>query len=153
MAPMPADFWKFCFNTQPPEGGCLSMAARTLPLWLVSTHSRPKAAASDSVMYATCCCWVSTHSRPKAAASVLLNATVSFSAFQHTAARRRLRELSQDFQAQENVSTHSRPKAAAQINNNAIYQEIVSTHSRPKAAAHFFCNIGRIDIVSTHSRP
>ena len=119
----------------------------------VSTHSRPKAAASDSVMFATCCCWVSTHSRPKAAASVLLNATVSFSAFQHTAARRRLRELSQDFQAQENVSTHSRPKAAAQINNNAIYQEIVSTHSRPKAAAHFFCNIGGIDIVSTHSRP
>ena len=142
----------------------------------VSTHSRPKAAASDSVMFATCCCWVSTHSRPKAAASVLLNATVSFSAFQHTAARRRLRELSQDFQAQENVSTHSRPKAAA---SNYIHFPAwlgVSTHSRPKAAAERWygsryssfsfntqppeggCIINRTcgvpyGRVSTHSRP
>ena len=78
------------FNTQPPEGGCALMSKVTTfvkefqhtaarrrllvtagvygDISSVSTHSRPKAAASDSVMFATCCCWVSTHSRPKAAA-------------------------------------------------------------------------------------
>ena len=58
-----------CFNTQPPEGGCLV--------------GRTKANVGH---------WVSTHSRPKAAAGradVTLDGTLS--QFQHTAARRRLR--------------------------------------------------------------
>ena len=54
------------FNTQPPEGGWLYYLLNYL-FFLVSTHSRPKAAGSD------------------ADASVL-----SSSEFQHTAARRRL---------------------------------------------------------------
>ena len=33
------------FNTQPPEGGCLSDAAAAFGIRIVSTHSRPKAAA------------------------------------------------------------------------------------------------------------
>ena len=34
-----------CFNTQPPEGGCLVMVTQDNNYNLVSTHSRPKAAA------------------------------------------------------------------------------------------------------------
>ena len=78
-----------CFNTQPPEGGCLHMAGeyasnelfqhtaarRRLPSLApfalkdvaVSTHSRPKAAA-DRYRPAYGRVLVSTHSRPKAAA-------------------------------------------------------------------------------------
>ena len=58
---------------------------------VVSTHSRPKAAAIDGKRYVVLEC-VSTHSRPKAAA-VETKETLSVYA----------------------VSTHSRPKAAAHI--------------------------------------
>ena len=57
---------------------------------LVSTHSRPKAAAFDKIGFDTSVILVSTHSRPKAAA---------------------LR--SGKSQRSDIVSTHSRPKAAA----------------------------------------
>ena len=86
-----ANFGKSCFNTQPPEGGC--MFPRSCEFWQelfqhtaarrrllaypsryqygarVSTHSRPKAAASSKAM-AILRQMVSTHSRPKAAAQV-----------------------------------------------------------------------------------
>ena len=55
------------FNTQPPEGGC-KICGELDSVWLVSTHSRPKAAVifpSLLFIFRT----VSTHSRPKAAAS------------------------------------------------------------------------------------
>ena len=56
----------FSFNTQPPEGGCPHRLPTKL-IFLVSTHSRPKAAGMR------CCAesqyMVSTHSRPKAAES------------------------------------------------------------------------------------
>ena len=99
------------FNTQPPEGGCPwpqcdrpgghrfqhTAARRRLPAalelartyGLVSTHSRPKAAAS-LVEQRGPQSGVSTHSRPKAAAHGI-----------------------RFFVRVENVSTHSRPKAAA----------------------------------------
>ncbi len=57
------------FNTQPPEGGCIS-SVKCLSSLFVSTHSRPKAAgpfptgAGEETP-------VSTHSRPKAAAHTL----------------------------------------------------------------------------------
>ena len=54
------------FNTQPPEGGCVNLY-RVVKTHLVSTHSRPKAAASDGVQRLQALS-VSTHSRPKAAA-------------------------------------------------------------------------------------
>ena len=34
----------YCFNTQPPEGGWVSIKPETCRDWAVSTHSRPKAA-------------------------------------------------------------------------------------------------------------
>ena len=76
------------FNTQPPEGGC-TRRDKERALCLVSTHSRPKAAASNYIHFPA---WlgVSTHSRPKAAASVNLDVNGRLQWFQHTAARRRL---------------------------------------------------------------
>ena len=56
-----------CFNTQPPEGGCIYSLAMYSINNIVSTHSRPKAAAF--ILYSTDPdLTVSTHSRPKAAA-------------------------------------------------------------------------------------
>ena len=78
-----------CFNTQPPEGGCLRVARPMLEECTVSTHSRPKAAAIFN-KFSPKSLLVSTHSRPKAAAN-----------------------LGFLFQQNHLVSTHSRPKAAA----------------------------------------
>ena len=145
------------FNTQPPEGGCkglpyLSIADR------VSTHSRPKAAASTSTNNKTSI-RVSTHSRPKAAAFYIYDCHSVDMEFQHTAARRRLQEIEQMPEKHFQVSTHSRPKAAAcgskidtkhfKFQHTAARRRLlpaenmlhlafkVSTHSRPKAAAPY----------------
>ena len=76
------------FNTQPPEGGCPYNGAPNRPNDIVSTHSRPKAAAQPPLhIYDRPT--VSTHSRPKAAAN-RPHDVEAFDAFQHTAARRRL---------------------------------------------------------------
>ena len=100
----------------------------------VSTHSRPKAAATE-IGESYTVDGVSTHSRPKAAAELAAkfnNPDISFntqppeggcgffiasktgwSMFQHTAARRRLPMGCYRLSDQAAVSTHSRPKAAA----------------------------------------
>ena len=100
----------------------------------VSTHSRPKAAANvlGKKMPTKS---VSTHSRPKAAASIRLISVLMNSAFQHTAARRRLLGLKSLDGMIDTVSTHSRSKAAAIFNVHITIIHFVSTHSRPKAAA------------------
>ena len=105
----------FCFNSQPPEGGCvfkkadtirlhlfqLTAARRRLLLFLiwrngclsfVSTHSRPKAAATRDLGFLPGT-EVSTHSRPKAAAHISGYSLVSKLLFQLTAARRRLHHI------------------------------------------------------------
>ena len=130
--------------------GCVSRLRQ------VSTHSRPKAAASGEKAGAPL--WpVSTHSRPKAAAFYHFKShgrAICFNTqppeggcsgggillrrgreFQHTAARRRLLARLLTHLGRNQVSTHSRPKAAAHHfpKLSAIYE--VSTHSRPKAAA------------------
>ena len=78
------------FNTQPPEGGCHLNQRDPLPCEIVSTHSRPKAAADwrRQIKLANS---VSTHSRPKAAAHKGTISAIRRVMFQHTAARRRLR--------------------------------------------------------------
>ena len=89
----------------------------------VSTHSRPKAAASANKLVAYANAPVSTHSRPKAAAKVMVRAVIDTSKFQHTAARRRLQDNIFNLYLLLNVSTHSRPKAAAclpKLNSNGI---------------------------------
>ena len=98
---------------------------------------------------------VSTHSRPKAA-GINHGNSLFFKMFQHTAARRRLETDFQGLSLPFAVSTHSRPKAAggglarlrkrmASFNTQppeggwidvsySVYLYVVSTHSRPKAA-------------------
>ena len=98
------------FNSQPPEGGWFALSLSTIPITVVSTHSRPKAAGHNRPAQAPHHP-VSTHSRPKAAGFV--NCCHS------------------DFKG---VSTHSRPKAAGAIASQMDSFPEVSTHSRPKAA-------------------
>ena len=117
----------------------------------VSTHSRPKAAAnyeSSNDAYVI----VSTHSRPKAAANAITQAPIH-DAFQHTAARRRLRPTRGAPGPRPGVSTHSRPKAAASKFSVTWMRILVSTHSRPKAAAIAALLMRLTLTVSTHSRP
>ena len=54
------------FNTQPPEGGWLTLELDILNVGGVSTHSRPKA-AGPTTLNIEFVRRVSTHSRPKAA--------------------------------------------------------------------------------------
>ena len=121
------------FNTQPPEGGCTLRPLNAPPVQVVSTHSRPKAAAT-LFKAITKCGNVSTHSRPKAAASVDCRNN-RLKVFQHTAARRRLPHrtglwlLQTEFQH----TAARRRLPSTYIISNACYP--VSTHSRPKAAA------------------
>ena len=97
----------FSFNTQPPEGGCISLVV-LIPLSpKVSTHSRPKAAASDRIRRLAIAC-----------------------SFQHTAARRRLRTIKFNVYHNHLVSTHSRPNAAAPNTMN-IELAIYSFNTQP----------------------
>ena len=139
------------FNTQPPEGGCLTSTGGSPPtamfqhtaarrrllearVWAwgrgeVSTHSRPKAAAKGGALQPLAGA-VSTHSRPKAAAPCRVDRLVA-----------------------QVVSTHSRPKAAARQRLPGHRAQVVSTHSRPKAAAGHGAEQRLFGLVSTHSRP
>ena len=141
---------------------------------LVSTHSRPKAAAAHRppTYHQTS---VSTHSRPKAAAKQLKRRIFSQNSFNTQPPEggccRQILRLSILW-----VSTHSRPKAAAKIPGqewkklekfqhtaarrrlpfflaNSSHRFCVSTHSRPKAAANLIVFSVIIIRVSTHSRP
>ena len=60
-------------------------------------------------------------------------------AFQLTAARRRLDDTPQSVGGTMDVSTHSRPKAAGLLVVIYLIPLRVSTHSRPKAAGKIWC--------------
>ena len=119
--------------------------------FIVSTHSRPKAAGALGqranqfgfgfntqppeggwlkIMHFLLKLRVSTHSRPKAAGSAIRLTKSRFA-----------------------VSTHSRPKAAGGFRYGAPNGKHVSTHSRPKAAGCDPIQPLKDGIVSTHSRP
>ena len=123
---------------------------------LVSTHSRPKAAAfawrkvqgSDPrfqhtaarrrlltvVSPSTATMGFNTQP-PEGGCFCNVQYPVSKTLFQHTAARRRLLFFSIKTKGAHLVSTHSRPKAAASPFTGFHPYMVVSTHSRPKAAA------------------
>ena len=140
----------------------------------VSTHSRPKAAATE-IGESYTVDGVSTHSRPKAAAELAAkfnNPDISFntqppeggcgffiasktgwSMFQHTAARRRLLDgwtLTTTSKWFQHTAARRRLLFPSLIN---VYLSGVSTHSRPKAAAWLGEWLGSEVGVSTHSRP
>ena len=101
----------YCFNTQPPEGGCNSCLYETSQFGSFNTQP------------------------PEGGCSHIRQDTNMGREFQHTAARRRLLAYPSRYQYGARVSTHSRPKAAASSKAMAILRQMVSTHSRPKAAA------------------
>ena len=101
----------------------------------VSTHSRPKAAASF-LNALRCFYYVSTHSRPKAAAGRNHRTFVKTKRF-NTQPPEGGCKSDIEHSGKSGVSTHSRPKAAALINFQLYQKTIVSTHSRPKAAAEY----------------
>ena len=119
----------------------------------VSTHSRPKAAASF-IYNIPCRAWVSTHSRPKAAVvawfKYLASLVVSTHSrpkaagyhprlhcanmrFQHTAARRRLMYQWSCLFSKKSFNTQPPEGGCCEISASVIALR-VSTHSRPKAA-------------------
>ena len=86
---LPNSFAHLSFNSQPPEGGWVYYDNQANPHEAVSTHSRPKAAGTASLI-----------------------AAAFISLFQLTAARRRLGRSCGRALVVPWVSTHSRPKAA-----------------------------------------
>ena len=107
-----------CFNTQPPEGGCPRFKRILNVNGQVSTHSRPKAAASNlSMVGDDYNKFQHTAARRRLLHESLLSTTKQ-ARFQHTAARRRLRDNPLFKNAPIKVSTHSRPKAAAFVQHS-----------------------------------
>ena len=107
---------RYCFNTQPPEGGwaCNHFFLR----FVGSFNTQPPEGG-----------WL-----PNGENEPL------FFEFQHTAARRRLVVTVPRAPSKGAVSTHSRPKAAGLLNHLITHFNYVSTHSRPKAAGGYFKN-------------
>ena len=99
-----------CFNTQPPEGGWVDIKLLA-QCFIVSTHSRPKAAV------------------------LFVEITDCLNKFQHTAARRRLLMSRCPNAAQESFNTQP-PEGGCDIAEVMRCDPMVSTHSRPKAAGH-----------------
>ena len=109
---LPHHLLRHCFNTQPPEGGCLLKYLISRRPWYVSTHSHPKVAACAFAKSLFTVQRVSTHSHPKVAAS-WCNLHKRKPAFQHTATRRWLHAHVMRDIREILVSTHSHPKVAA----------------------------------------
>ena len=123
-------------------------ARRRLPLFssplalsvIVSTHSRPKAAACKHRIRQDKIGSFNTQPPEGGCKCIWAIIMVSFR-FQHTAARRRLQEYDRVTDQAIEVSTHSRPKAAARTYGRVKSVPAVSTHSRPKAAARYWPQI------------
>ena len=102
---------------------------------IVSTHSRPKAAARHGVLRPRLVSGGFNSQPPEGGCKSGHTSINSRAWFQLTAARRRLLNLVINDQLPGWVSTHSRPKAAAYPLLFRLVPHPVSTHSRPKAAA------------------
>ena len=119
---------------------------------VVSTHSRPKAAAITLCnLYQSQI--VSTHSRPKAAATTFSARLSKNPCFNTQPPEGGCQSAGIISKQTTFVSTHSRPKAAAIVRGGHPYAVDVSTHSRPKAAAPISGDGTGAFLVSTHSRP
>ena len=82
---------EYRFNTQPPEGGWNPSCPPTTSVFLVSTHSRPKAAgANDAAMDDITRMFQHTAARRRLVQKMACR--LIHIKFQHTAARRRLVE-------------------------------------------------------------
>ena len=100
--------------------------------YVVSTHSRPKAAGLFTCKPIKAKRFQHTAARRRLARNLRFGAMSKL--FQHTAARRRLVCVVNRAGVDSFVSTHSRPKAAGSAPSGKPFTVTVSTHSRPKAA-------------------
>ena len=98
--------WRACFNTQPPEGG-----------WHASQLSRHDARSFNT-------------QPPEGGWTLFFQGLPRTSAFQHTAARRRLGKPKATQMMDRVVSTHSRPKAAGS-NPVSMSSPISSFNTQP----------------------
>ena len=80
---------KYCFNTQPPEGGCFDWHICFVTICMVSTHSRPKAAAISATLNKIMM-WRFNTQPPEGGCRHGAQTAHRQLLFQHTAARRRL---------------------------------------------------------------
>ena len=140
------------FNTQPPEGCCTtSTSYRFATSMFQHTAARRRLPIADGSLPKSI--EVSTHSRPKAAASRNGADFAGILGFNTQPPEGGCGSEEVNAWAVMDVSTHSRPKAAASWWNLVVYHLKVSTHSRPKAAAKDVHFLPRRQKVSTHSRP
>ena len=115
-----------CFNTQPPEGGCLPHYQIGF-LWIVSTHSHPKVAAHFFSHFLQTLD-VSTHSHPKVAAQY------------YGSVRKNVR----GFNTQP-------PEGGCSVEKQSNNKQLVSTHSHPKVAASILFNCFVVVSVFQHT--
>ena len=161
------------FNTQPPEGGWFTVAD-LVTRFVVSTHSRPKAAGPTVAERETAKMGFNTQPPEGGWSFDWIFKPANF-LFQHTAARRRLDFEGNKYTGKGNVSTHSRPKAAGttkmfckqwdRFQHTAARRRLAET-LKPKTRKRSFNTqppeggwLGRFHclslliLVSTHSRP
>ena len=163
-----------CFNTQPPEGGCLTHQAFPCePSLFQHTATRRWLHSFFQLLLGRV---KSFNTQPPEGGCInLALREISSRTFQHTATRRwlrnrrskRLHGIRFNTQPPEGgcaletrlnlliakVSTHSHPKVAASQNAGEGTGRIVSTHSHPKVAASIVNSVMRVSVVSTHSHP
>ena len=164
-----------CFNTQPPEGGWLAFIISQVLNYLVSTHSRPKAAGYGGQHRRLATGGFNT--QPPEGGWGFKHFGFSFPCCFNTQPPEGGWPQNKPLLISLYVSTHSRPKAAGyktQRQRNLfvcfntqppeggwllevdffVVVGLVSTHSRPKAAGTGRCGLEHgVFKVSTHSRP
>ena len=121
-----------CFNTQPPEGGWFITKISSVSFgWFQHTAARRRLEfrrETDNRFFL-----VSTHSRPKAAGCIKFQRWVVCWCFNTQPPEGGWGNKYTE-KGLVMVSTHSRPKAAGQLQCHRTQTSSVSTHSRPKAA-------------------
>ena len=138
------------FNSQPPEGGWDKHNAEDVDSDMVSTHSRPKAAGHKQRMVELRH-RVSTHSRPKAAGYVDGEFMAYQTAFQLTAARRRLVEMIANKIARIlfQLTAARRRLAASQVQVNRIAR----FNSQPPEGGWVWDLFGKSYVCGFNSQP
>ena len=142
-----------CFNTQPPEGGCATYKSSSHADHSVSTHSRPKAAACGSQQRLGV--WSGFNTQPpEGGCKNRQRGGLGIKMFQHTAARRRLQDLTRPGRGRRRFQHTAARRRLPERMREHLEAQRVSTHSRPKAAARYPIYLNNLfSVVSTHSRP
>ena len=149
---------KRSFNTQPPEGGCNWNGIELISDNKVSTHSRPKAAAVNSVI-PTSFVFGFQHTAARRRLPPTIGTMPPLLGFQHTAARRRLQSKASKIKSkswfQHTAARRRLPTKPLGVATLKMFQhtaarrrlhrlnfkqsihDLVSTHSRAEAAAPY----------------